>query len=86
MNDTNFKPYYAVIFISVLNENDEGYTEMANLMEDLAKQQKGFLGLDTARNDIGITISYWDSIESIQKWKKQSDHIIAQKKGEITMV
>ena len=50
-------------------------------MVELAKQQDGFLGVESARNELGITISYWRDIESIKKWKKHSDHLIAQKKG-----
>ncbi|MBE9491171.1 MAG: antibiotic biosynthesis monooxygenase [Bacteroidetes bacterium] len=76
-----FKPYYAVIFTSTLNENPEGYFEIAERIEALAKQQKGFLGIDTARNNIGITVSYWESLDSIKDWKQQSEHIVAQQKG-----
>jgi len=39
------EPYYAVIFTSVQTENIEGYTDMADSMETLAKQQPGFLGI-----------------------------------------
>ncbi len=78
---TNFKPYYAVIFTSTLHDNHEGYSEMAEKMENLAKQQKGYLGMDSARNDVGITISYWESLEAIKTWKQQGEHIQAQLKG-----
>jgi len=54
---------------------------MVEKMVTLAKQQKGFLGIESARNEIGITISYWESLEAIRSWKMQSDHLIAQKKG-----
>jgi heme-degrading monooxygenase HmoA len=74
-------PYYAVIFTSLLSEKTDGYAEMSNKMEKLAKLQDGFLGMNSARNDIGITISYWDSLEAIKNWKQQSDHLIAQEKG-----
>jgi len=74
-------PYYAVIFTSLFSKKVKGYTEMSNKMEKLAKQQDGFLGMNSARNDIGITISYWDSLEAIKNWKQQSDHLIAQEKG-----
>lgn len=77
----NFKPYYAVIFTSTQNETIEGYSEMANKMEELAKQQPGFIGLDSARNDVGITVSYWESLDAIKNWKQQSEHLIAQQKG-----
>ncbi|WP_370477535.1 antibiotic biosynthesis monooxygenase family protein [Tamlana flava] len=74
-------PYYAVIFTSTQKENIEGYPEMANKMETLAKQQTGYLGMDSARNNVGITVSYWKNLEAIKNWKQQSDHVIAQHKG-----
>ena len=77
----NTKPYYAVIFTSAQTENIEGYEKMAIDMENLAKQQDGFLGIDSARNEIGITVSYWESLEAIKNWKQHSDHLIAQQKG-----
>ena len=77
----NFKPYYAVIFTSTLTKDTEGYSEMAQKMEDLAKTQSGFLGIDSAREDVGITVSYWESLEAIKTWKQHSEHLIAQQKG-----
>lgn len=74
-------PYYAVIFTSIRTEIEEGYSEMASKMEDLARQQEGFLGVESARSDIGITVSYWENLESISKWKQNLDHLDAQKKG-----
>lgn len=78
---SNFEPYYAVIFTSKRTEGDNGYAEMSELMERLARKQKGFIGIDSARNDIGITVSYWKNLESIKNWKQQTDHVLAQKKG-----
>ena len=77
----NFKPYYAVIFTSTQTETIEGYSEMAEKMENLAKQQKGFIGIDSARNEVGITVSYWESLEAIKNWKANTDHLFAQQKG-----
>ncbi|WP_300566317.1 antibiotic biosynthesis monooxygenase [Flavobacterium sp.] len=74
-------PYYAVIFTSVSTENNEGYSEMAEVMETLAKQQEGYLGIESARNEIGITVSYWKDLESIRNWKQNMDHLEAQRKG-----
>lgn len=74
-------PYYAVIFSSTHTENIKGYAEMSKRMEELAQQQKGFLGVESARNSIGITISYWESLEAIKQWKQQTNHLIAQQKG-----
>ncbi len=77
----NFKPYYAVIFTSKLTKDSNGYSEMAQKMEDLAKTQSGFLGIDSAREGLGITVSYWESLEVIKIWKQNSEHLIAQQKG-----
>ncbi|WP_431132746.1 antibiotic biosynthesis monooxygenase family protein [Psychroserpens mesophilus] len=77
----NNKPYYAVIFTSSHSENTEGYIEMAEQMEALAKKQYGFLGIESARSSIGITVSYWNSLEAIKNWKQQTDHLKAQQKG-----
>jgi heme-degrading monooxygenase HmoA len=74
-------PYYAVIFTSVKTENHEGYDEMAQKMVALAKQQEGYLGMESAREIIGITVSYWKDLESIKKWKQNIDHLEAQQKG-----
>lgn len=75
------KPYYAVIFTSTQTEGVVGYSEMAQQMEDLAKQQSGYLGIESAREEIGITVSYWQSLEAIANWKANTDHLFAQQKG-----
>ena len=74
-------PYYAVIFTSLRTEEDNGYKLAANRMMDLAQKQKGFLGVESARSEIGITVSYWKSIKDIQNWKKNEEHRIVQKTG-----
>ena len=74
-------PYYTVIFTSVKKEDAQGYMEMAKKMEELAKEQPGYLGFESAREELGIRVSYWKDIESIKKWKANSEHLIAQEKG-----
>ncbi len=74
-------PYYVVIFTSIRTMDDKGYSEMAELMITLAQEQTGFLGIETARENLGITVSYWKDLESIKQWKINSDHQIAQEKG-----
>jgi len=74
-------PYYAVIFTTVRTQGDNGYAEMANKMEELAKEQPGYLGLETAREGAGITVSYWKDLESIHNWKMNLEHQEAQKLG-----
>lgn len=78
---TPVPPYYAVIFTSLRTDVDKGYTEMADWMSELAQQQDGFLGMEAARDGVGITVSYWRDLESIRKWKRHADHQVAQEKG-----
>lgn len=74
-------PYYAVIFTSTLKEPHPGYEDMAIQMHDLAIKQEGFLGYESARQDLGITVSYWSSLEAIANWKRNAAHQLAQKEG-----
>ena len=74
-------PYYAVIFTSVLSDHTDGYVEMAAEMFNLASLQAGFLGVESARNEIGITVSYWKDLKSIQKWKENLAHLQAKSMG-----
>ncbi len=74
-------PYYAVIFTSLRTEVEEGYAAMAQQMVAMAQQQPGYLGHESARETVGITISYWQSIEAIKNWKQVSEHLIAQQLG-----
>jgi heme-degrading monooxygenase HmoA len=70
-----------VIFTSIRTEGDNGYAEMSQKMEELAKEQEGFLGIESAREEIGITISYWKDLESIRRWHENAEHRLAQAKG-----
>ncbi|WP_410492948.1 antibiotic biosynthesis monooxygenase family protein [Domibacillus sp. DTU_2020_1001157_1_SI_ALB_TIR_016] len=77
-------PYYAVIFTSQRTENEaDSYHSMADLMVALASKQPGFLGVESARekSGLGITVSYWDSLDAIQQWKENLFHQKAQEKG-----
>jgi len=74
-------PYFAVIFTSTRTNVDCGYDGMANRMVELAEQQVGFLGVESAREDVGITVSYWRDLESIKNWKANTEHLNAQKLG-----
>ena len=73
-------PYYAVIFTSVRTETDgAGYAAMAKAMSELAAKQPGWLGQESARDGIGITVSYWRDLESIAAWKAVVEHMAAQR-------
>ncbi len=75
-------PYYAVIFTSTrTSEDDQGYANMAQAMEDLARTQPGFIDFESARDGLGISISYWDSLEAIALWKQKTEHVWAQQQG-----
>ena len=74
-------PYYAVIFTTLRTEGDNGYGAMAVEMEELARQQPGYLGLEAAREGLGVTVSYWESLEAIKSWKANSRHLFAQQQG-----
>jgi len=74
-------PYYAVIFTSLRTPVDDGYSEMSERMVALAKQQPGDLGYESARNEIGVTSSYWQSLDAIKNWKAVAEHLEAQNKG-----
>lgn len=79
--ETPTPPYYAVIFTSTRTGGDNGYEKMAEAMFDLATKQPGFLGLESARDGLGITVSYWNNPESISAWQRNSAHLVAQQRG-----
>jgi heme-degrading monooxygenase HmoA len=77
-------PYYAVIFTSRRTAADAaGYEAMAERMLELASQQPGFLGVESARGDdgLGITVSYWESEAAISAWREDAEHRLAQQHG-----
>ncbi|MCH7342638.1 antibiotic biosynthesis monooxygenase [Pelomonas sp. CA6] len=85
MFSTSLKPpYYAVIFCSQRSAQDAaGYGEMAQRMGALAAQQPGYLGVESARgaDGLGITVSYWQSLEAIQAWRRVAEHQAARDQG-----
>lgn len=74
-------PYVAVIFTSTRTPGDNGYAVMAAAMAELAAQQPGYLGVESAREDVGITVSYWRDEESARAWKQVAAHAVAQRRG-----
>lgn len=74
-------PYYAVIFTSIRTDGDNGYVETAKQMLELASGQSGFLGFETARQEIGISVSYWSTLEAIKAWKENAAHRQAQSRA-----
>lgn len=74
-------PYYAVIFTSLRTPGDNGYNKMADEMENSVIHQPGFLGFESARDGLGITVSYWRNKESIRSWKENLLHSKARNIG-----
>lgn len=74
-------PYTAVIFTSIRSDVDNGYAAEAEAMDTLAARQPGYLGVESAREGIGITVSYWASPEAARAWKQVTEHRLAQKRG-----
>jgi len=74
-------PYYAVIFTSIRRDGDHGYQAAAQQMLELAADQPGFLGVESARQDLGITVSYWESPEAIRAWKEHAAHRQVQQRA-----
>ena len=73
--------YYAVIFTSIQNDNLFEYAQTAERMVELAKQQPGYLGIESARSELGITVSYWKDEASIAAWRKHAEHSMARERG-----
>lgn len=82
--DTPKPPYYAVIFTSKLAENKDGYAEMSEIIEASVKEQAGYLGMESARNELGITVCYWRDMDSIRLWSENVLHKEAKKMGKST--
>ncbi len=74
-------PYYAVIFTSLRSDGDNGYAAMAHKMDELASKQPGYLGMESVREELGVSVSYWDSLEAIKNWKNNLEHLEAQRHG-----
>jgi len=76
-------PYYAVIFSSRRRPGDDGYSDMSEKMAALAETMPGYLGVESARepDGFGITVFYWESEEAIANWKRNAEHLVAQRQG-----
>jgi heme-degrading monooxygenase HmoA len=79
-------PYVAVIFTSLRTEGDAGYEETATAMNELAAEQPGYLGIESARegDGLGITVSYWQDEDAARDWKLVAEHLLAQRRGRET--
>jgi heme-degrading monooxygenase HmoA len=78
-------PYTAVIFTSTRSPGDHGYGEMSARMDQLAREQPGYLGHESAHEEaLGITVSYWVDHDAAAAWKHVAEHLVAQQRGRST--
>ena len=75
------KGNYAVIFVSNRDTNSDEYQALDEELMELAKSIDGFIRIESAENPIGITISYWRDMESIDRWKFNARHLYAKSKA-----
>jgi heme-degrading monooxygenase HmoA len=79
--ETPEPPYVAVIFTSLRTAGDNGYAAMAAAMQEEAAKQPGYLGIEDAREQLGITVSFWQDEASARAWKQVGAHLVAQTRG-----
>jgi heme-degrading monooxygenase HmoA len=79
--ETPEPPYVAVIFTSLRTDGDHGYAVMSARMNRLAAEQPGYLGMEAARDGLGITVSYWVDEDAAKAWKQVAEHLVAQRRG-----
>ena len=51
-------PFYAALLSRITKDNLKGYQDAVQRIKASAKLQKGYLKIESARNEIGITVSY----------------------------
>lgn len=76
-------PYYAVIFTSVRADDDTAYALTNDELIAQAELIDGYIGEESARNEFGVSVSYWKDEASIARWKTNVSHLLAQEKGRV---
>lgn len=74
----------AVIFASTRTDfDDAGYQAAAEAMDDLARRQPGYRGLQSTRgaDGFGITVSYWADDDAARAWRDHPEHAAIREKG-----
>jgi len=79
-------PYYAVIFSNQMGSYTDGYGAMSDLMASMSADEPGCIGIESTRDasGFGITVSYWESEDTIKQWRENAKHRAAQLKGKMT--
>lgn len=80
--DAPTPPYYAVIAPAEPAEDVQGYPQLAAKLVELAKAQPGFLGIESGfQRGFALAVSYWASLEAIERWRHDARHMVAKEKG-----
>ncbi|MET9230836.1 antibiotic biosynthesis monooxygenase [Lentzea sp. NPDC003310] len=76
-------PYYAVVFSTVRTQDQDGYSETNDRMEELVRDIPGYLGMDHAQNPggLGITVGYFRDADALTQWRTNLEHRAAQQRG-----
>ena len=73
---------FVVIFKAEVAQLDAKYSQMAQQLRQKALEQYGCLKFESFQeNTQEIALSYWADLESIRRWRQDSEHQIAQKFG-----
>ena len=72
-----------VLFRSKLVDSPDGYDEMSEEMEALAKTMPGFIDVKGYRADDGerLTVVRWETEETMRQWREHARHRVAQQMG-----
>ena len=73
---------YAVIFTAKIKDLDDNYSKTAQMMREKAMSDYGCTAFNSTTEDENeIAVSYWPDLESIQAWKQDKNHLMAQQSG-----
>ena len=74
-----------VLFRSKLvpTASTNGYDEMAEEMDDLARTMPGFVDVKSFKAEDGerLTVVWWQDEETLRAWREQARHRVAQRTG-----
>lgn len=76
--------HYVTIFRSRLRPNiDDDYSALSARMLELAESMPGFISIESYQDDTGarVTIAEFASHEQAAAWRKQPEHLEAQRIG-----
>jgi len=72
-----------VLFRSKLVPEPDGYAEMAEEMETLARSMPGFIDVKAYKAEDGerLTVVWWEDETTLRAWRTHARHLVAQQTG-----